>query len=169
MRQYPGAPELAMQSPTILDAVAIYRSRCAGASPVDPLYKFLDSGYGWRAFGIPDSAHQTLAPRASFEDQISIEAGSFLVMVSSVSDQPEGFRWQLTDKGSKQMISSDYVRHGAGSGAGPVAGSLAGRPLPFIVPGNWVVSAPGLLTVQLTNMSPNANNVNLFFQFAEVR
>lgn len=170
MRKIPGAPELAgpwmPRKYSILDAIAIYRARFVGRSVIDNLRPFIDAkNWNWRGISVPDSNSQAIAARGFFEDQISLAPGSFLLAVSGVSDQPEGFRWLLTDKGTKQTLSSDYNRHLAANGG--LGSKYPTRPLPFYLPSPWAISDAGLLVVQLSNLSSAVNNINLLFQFAE--
>lgn len=167
MRKLPGAPELSGPgSNNILDALAIYRGRFMGRALTDPLRPFIYSRrHNWRGYVAPDTANQTIAARGTFEDQFSVTPGSFLLMISSLSDQPEGFRWLITDKGTKQTVTSEYGRHLAESGG--LGSKFPTRPLPFILPSPWTVSKAGLVMVQITNLSAVANNINLFLTFAE--
>lgn len=162
MRKIPGAPELAQQSGKICDNVVIYRARHAGFSALDWARIFPDSTYRWRAMGFPEASARVMAARATLEDQASLRPGSYLLSISSHSDQAAGFRWQLTDRGNAQSISSDWMRDRAGAGA-PGKFALRGGPLWLMSP--WPVS--GLLLVQITNLAAVANRVQLLFQFAE--
>lgn len=171
MRKIPGAPELRgrMYSRSVLDALPIYRGRFCGSSPVDFLRYFVGAnvkGYQWRGFSIPDTNRQSFAPRGQMEDQISVPAGSFLISISQVSDSVAGMDWLLTDKGTKQQLSSQECRSVAESGG--LGLRFPTRPLPFYLPAAWTVSKAGLLTVKMTNLDvgPGNTNMNLFLQFA---
>lgn len=167
MRKLPGAPELAgpgYRQP-ITDAIAIYRARHAGHGGLDFARFFVAApGYRWRTFVLPDVSNRSLAARATFEDQVSLAPGSFLISIASSSGAAAGFQFSIVDAGSKQPLSSDMARAGALSGR---AATFANRGGPFFLPVPWVVSKPGLVLVKLANLAAAANEIDLQLQFAE--
>jgi hypothetical protein len=169
MRKLPGAVELSMRNPTILDSVAVYRARFAGASPVDPLRRILAAGskYHWRGLVSPDTNNQLVPARGTFSDQFTVAPGSLITMITGYSVQPEGFQVQITDKGSKQTLANVPVSFLAGVGGANASSYYPNRPLPLILSDLWPVSKPGLLLVTIVNLSVNANQLGLCIHVAE--
>ena len=169
LRKYPGAPELLVRGnhgATVLDYVAVYRARWSGRSLVDFLRPFIDDGsYHWKGRVAPASPLTAVPKFGSIEDQFSLKPGSFLTTISGVSDQPDGFRWKLTDRASGSTIGSDWVQHIAGNGG--LGTKFPTRPLPFYLTSPWTVGESGLLTIQIRNLSPATNNIQMLFAFAE--
>lgn len=167
MRKIPGAPELlGTGRRPVADAIAVYRARHAGAGALDFARLFLNPGvrYRSRPFVAPDVANRSVPARGNWEDQFSLRPGSFLVALSSRSAVADGFRFSVTDAGSGERISSGSARNGVLSGE---PAKFAGRGGPFFLPAPWVVSAPGLVLVQITNLAPSANEIDLLLYFAE--
>lgn len=121
-------------------------------------------GYRWRSFVVPDVANRQIAGRGTFEDQISLPAGSFLVSISSSSSQTAGFRFSIVDAGTRERIASDTVMSGVLSGS---PRKFAARGGPFFLPAPWTVSDAGLVLVQISNLAVAANVIDLHLQFAE--
>lgn len=167
MRTYPGVPELQPNGArNILEAVAIYRGRFAGHALPDSLRPFIGlKGYHWRGLVTPDASNQTLAASATFEDQISIAPGSFVLGLAAFSSQAVGFRFVITDRGTKQSLSNDYFNFCAAGGR-VTAGGRSGV-LPVWLPAPWMISQVGMVSVQIVNLAAAANTVNLVLYCAE--
>lgn len=153
--------------PTLYDQ-PVYWARFGGASLLDPLLPFVDGGdYVWRGYRIPDANREQFSARQQIEDQISVVPGSFLTMLSAQSNAfPNDFYAEILDKGSGQSLTSDKFRYMAATG-GPAGLKFPNRPLPLILSEPWVITAPGLLTVRVTNLSANPNNICLLLVIAE--
>ncbi|MBK8200669.1 MAG: hypothetical protein IPK75_20220 [Acidobacteria bacterium] len=61
--------------------------------------------FNWFARVFPDTANVSLPSRSSFEDQVTVTPGSFLTMITTFSEQVEGFRFQVWDKGTTEEFS----------------------------------------------------------------
>lgn len=151
--------------PNIVDVLAIYQGRWPGGRAVaEPLRVFADTdSYGWLGFSMPDTRNASVPANGSFEDQVSVPPLSFLLMISGVSDQVEGFRFQIDDKGTRAPVASQMMRFGVNTNRNAGAGI---RVLPYILPSPYAVAYPGLLAVRVTNLSAVANNLQLVLHFA---
>lgn len=132
---------------------------------VRPLFTFVDQDkFNWFARVFPDTANVSLPSRSSFEDQVTVTPGSFLTMITTFSEQVEGFRFQVWDKGLQKEFFSAYSneRTTAGNSRNP-------RQLPFIVPAPAMITGTGLITVQMTNLSALANYAQVCLVFAVPR
>ena len=156
------------------DRQRIMFPRHMGSSVIDPVRVFMEAGgFNWRVFVIPDSANQTLAARQQFEDQLSALPGSFLLGVGAETDNSTGtaqFVYTIADKSSGETIMSSPIRYGVNSGnqfESVQSNKFLGRTMPFWLPEPWLVRAPGLITVQITNLATAAQGVCLALIFAE--
>lgn len=146
----------------------IYFPRHCGASIIDPVRVLLEAGgFNWRALIVPDTANESFAARIQFEDQVSATPGSYLVSVSAHVDTaaPSDFVYSITDKGSGETLASSWLRYGVNTGN--VNGKFTGRQMPFFLPVPWLVRAPGILGIRITNMASITQAIRLMLQFAE--
>ena len=140
------------------------------------------------------NASNLIQPNQTYEDNINVPEGSFLTMIGAVGldgsqtgVQTSGlFRVRLFDVGSQSYLSDDFVHClnlGGNIVSSPVANGqpfdgqqqnfvrgLGTNPLNghglFILPSPIAISSPGQLTVQIVNLSNNANEVDMAFYFA---
>ena len=152
----------------LIEMLPIYRARGAGVSLLDPARPFFRAqGYQWRGYAVPTTSAETLTPLQQIEEQVSVKPGSWLLSITAVSTASAGMRFQIFDRQTGQAIFSEFVSDYAGAG-NRNNGHFSGRPLPFILPAPYLVSEPGLLTVQIASMSATANNdVRMLLAFAE--
>ena len=145
--------------------------RRLGTERLDLWKKIIDSdNYYWKGYATPIGADINFAARQSFEDNISVEPGSYLTSIngwsSDVQGNIAGFKFQIYDKGAKTYLYSrtwPFSSTVVGSGVAAAAG------LPFgqqIMDGPLVVLDPGLLTIQITNLDTVATTIQLLFAFA---
>ncbi len=127
-----------------------------------PLFTWIDQDkFNWFGRVFPDTANVSLPARGSFEDQVTVTPGSFLTMITTHSDEVDGFRFQVWDKGLQKEFFSAYSneRVTAGNARNP-------RALPFIVPAPAMITGTGLITVQMTNLAAVANYCQILLVFA---
>ena len=183
-----------------LGSLPAYCASHRTASLLGPLYEFLNDGnYLLAIRSIPSTQQQNasnlIQPNQTYEDNINIPEGSFLMMIGAVGldgtqtgIQSSGqFRVRLFDVGSQSYLSDDFV-HCLNIGGNIAAPKLTGQPFVgqqqfssgyvgigadqqithgmFILPSPIAVSSPGQLTVQIVNLSNNANEVDMAFYFA---
>lgn len=166
----PVAPLFPYRDTAWLDSLPGYDSYPGVIGLLDGLRKIQESGsYYFQAFGVPAAnADATLAGFDAFEEDISVVPDSVLTMVSSYSTQPEGFKVQVYDKGSKTtLFASTFGKDESVFGqvrASPVYGTPWRGP--HIMQSPFVVIRPGQVNVQLRNLSENNNVVQVAFYFA---
>lgn len=128
--------------------------------------KFLFSGdYDHFMIGVPANNNQRTIPwRGTFRAQLSAPPGSYLLMIqgsaksTGLVDAEEvtveaPFRLQLFDDGAGMYIYDSMIKNTVGCGGqgitNPNDPSAFG---PFVLPGPWVITYPGLVTVAMTNV-----------------
>lgn len=140
-----------------------YHQRALAA--MEPLRKAL--GYEPHVEVIPDSQHQSLAPRATWDHRVSVPPGTWLWATSGSSQQPEGFSVQITDFASRTNLFSGLVNWNNITGQGSVSvpdatGAAVHLSTPHhIFNAPFPIVEPATLNVQLANLSANANQVQL--------
>lgn len=123
--------------------------------------------YDWYAFVVPDAPNASVIARGTFDGRISVLPGTLLYGMSGSSDQPEGFKVQIQDLGSKALlfptpVDSQDCTGGSGSVLG-ISNQLSLFRKPFFV------VEPGLLSVKVQNLSPNNNSLQLVIWAASPR
>ena len=155
--------------PEVLEELRVYWAR---PSIIRPLLPFVRSNqYGRAEFVVPDVSRQSFAARAQIEDQISVPAGSFLIMLTGFTDQtfPNDFMFTLADKGSGREYASQFTRYQAATGGNSTQSTVTavqGRTMPLIVPSPWIVTEPGLVAVRISNLATVSAVINLCLVFA---
>lgn len=181
-----------------LTSLPAYCASHRTGSLLDPLIEFLNDGsYLLAIRSIPSTQQQNasnlIQPNQTYEDNINVPEGSFLMMIGAVGldgtqtgVQTAGkFRVRLYDVGSQSYLSDDFV-HMLNLGGNIVSSPLTGQPFygqqqnymqglgtnqqtthgMFILPSPIAISSPGQLTVQIVNLSDSANEVDMAFYFA---
>lgn len=161
-------------------SLPVYCANEGQSGIIDTLIEFLvDGGYQWSVRACPTTLQQggsnTILANQTFEDQISVPAGSFLTMIGGISTQPTfGFRFRMYDAGAQAYISDGFVREGCSSGRYlPTANTgtgqlitLTGNKNLFILPSPLSISSPGQLQVQITNLANVTATIEMAFIFA---
>lgn len=122
--------------------------------------------YLYRGMVFPlGSEAPTVAAGKTIEGTISIPAGSFLYSHGGYSNQNEGFKYSLFDKGSKTyLVDKEFVHSGLDATDSQPDVDVASSNIFHISP--FVITAPGLLQVQITNLSGVDAVIQLFLEFA---
>lgn len=169
---------------------------CANAGVVamlDPLIEFLEDGnFQFINRACPSTQQEggsnVVLAKQSFEDQISVATGSFLIMVAGISFKQtdpslitnpfnvlsNNFRTLWYDSGAQASLFGGFVH----------ANNITGRftPTPptgtgmrttvsrdknlFILPSPLTITSPGQLNVQVTNLEDVAVTIDMAFYFA---
>ena len=160
-----------------LDALPAYNSSLG----VDQLLELsrqivISDSYYWRGCAFPGRANTILGPYQTFEDQFSVDPGSWLILVNSyfasIGAIPDaaGFKLQLFDAGARTPLFLRSFAH-----QGPSTGEMApiapgGVPQPVFGPGflqsPLCICHPGQITAQITNMAAVAAEIQLMLVFA---
>lgn len=121
------------------------------------------------------SFSNNIPPNQTYEDQISVPAGSFLTMIGGITSQPsDGFRFQLYDAGAQAYLSDAYMNGNCCAGRFtqlPQTGTgmlttVNGNKNLFILPSPLSISSPGQLNVNIVNLSANTATIDMAFIFA---
>src|SRR5437899_2692124 len=140
----------------------------AHRAAMEPFLRALS--YRPRLHVVPDKQSVAVAAKASYEARVSVPAGTALWGISASSSQAEGFRLNLIDGGaatqSSNLATESAIFNGlSGQGLTQVkdcAGNLhtITNPL-FCLPKYRLVTEPGLIRVQIRNLSPAVNTIQV--------
>lgn len=120
---------------------------------------------------VPDSTGAAVAAKATYEDRVTVPAGSLLWAMSGTSSAAAGFTVQVTDAGTKKPLFSQPPFFSNATGQGSVSvpdcsGALQtlAHPL-FVLPRPLVILPPGQVGLQINNLAAAVNilQVCLFF------
>lgn len=162
-----------------IDSLPVFYSSSVIHSILDPLIELMNDGdYQMITRACPstqqDGGSNTILGNQTYEDQISVPAGSFLIMVGGISNQVEGFRVHWYDAGAQADLMNGYVHFNSLSGRFtqlPQTGTgmlttLTGDKNLFILPSPLTITSPGQLNVQITNLSANTAVIDMAYYFA---
>jgi hypothetical protein len=122
------------------------------------------AGYQLRLQAIPNGATTSIAARANFEDQFRVNPGSYIYAITATSAQSEGFQLQIRDIGTGGKFFNQPI-----SSASIIGGTLSGvTSKQFLLPRPRCV-ASGFLAAQITNLSANANLIQVVLWIAQRR
>ncbi len=186
-------PTGGMRLPFDIDAaISSFATYCANgmqASIAEYLTKFLtEGGYHLVIRCAPSTLQQgnsnTILANQSYEDQLSVPIGSFLIMVGGINSIPVGderapnvnlgFRAAWYDAGSQQSDTDSYINGNLISGFFtqlPQTGqgmltTVGDSKSLFVLPSPLVITSPGQLTVKLVNLSQVTTVIDMAFYFA---
>lgn len=130
-------------------------------------------GYEPHAEVVPDTSNTAVAGNSTYEARVSVPVGSRLLALSGSSGQAEGFRVQIIDASSNRGMLNRSALFGNVTGQGYPArvADCRGHAVHIVqrlamLSKPRVVIEPGMLTVQVTNLSPNVNQLQLVLWFA---
>lgn len=167
-----------------IESLPVYCGSYPQAIGLRALTRFLDENYYFANRACPSTQQpggsNSIASQQSYDDQISIPAGSFLTMIAGHTDQTDaGFRVRLYDAGAQDEITQGYINDVCVSGqfvpnpasnGGFVAGDTAAGNTLFsglmILQSPLSIASPGQLNVQITNLSANTAIIDMAFFFA---
>lgn len=128
---------------------------------------------------IPQGQLFTLEPYETFSGTIVAPAYSFIVSMTHYTNQSEGFRLSVYDKGAKtDLFYNKFAKDITGSAqmgpnVDPHPATVSTEALeafqaqgPRFIEGPMVILPPGTLQIELTNLSPNQNLAQVLFNFA---
>ena len=146
-----------------LEAQPYVQANSLVRSMVEPLMEVLNNGnYYWKGVGLPRNGNTLLAARATYEEQVSIPNGSYLLYLTTDCATPlSGFRFNLYETGSKRNIAIEPVRSTLVAGI-----SVLGASFIYVLPSPEIVTREGQFTVSITNLSAAAQDVGLLLCFA---
>ncbi len=144
-----------------LDNLPAYNLNEGVVSLLDITRMFFDSeNYMCSLVASPKGADVNIGPRLTFVENIPLEPFTYIVSLTVFSDQPEGFKLRIYDKGARaDIIERQFIFHN-------IMGSImemqfSPAPTPVDVPFGQhffqspiVVMPPGSLQVEITNLSP---------------
>lgn len=123
--------------------------------------------YSPRWFVIPEPPRQTLQKSQLYEARLSLLPKSFILGISTYSQQSAGFTIQITDLGTRYDFFSNPVFHSAVSEGTTATPEGVQLPVHYLA---WprLVLDPGILSVTLRNLDPtNTNQVQVVLHVAE--
>lgn len=145
-----------------LEALPLYQANGLVHSMLEPLKEVMNSGnYFFRGVPIPRSGNTNIGARATYEEQISIPNGSYLLYMTAQSATPfTRFRFNIFETGSKRSIATEHIK--AMVALPPPGFGIT----PFILPSPLVITREGQLGVSITNLSATAQECGLLLCFA---
>ena len=121
---------------------------------------------------VPDSTGAAVPAKATYEDRVTVPAGSVLWAISGTSAEASGFTVQITDAGTRKPLFSQPPFFSNATGQGSVSipdcsGALqtVAQPL-FVLPKPLVILPPGLVALQINNLAAAVNVLQLCLFFA---
>lgn len=130
----------------------------------DEFLKFQDEPMAPNWFVLPGPAIGALAPHMATTVQLALRPTSWVLGFASYCDQAEGFQLQAVDVGTNTPFFSKAVSYPNLSQAAPYAG-ISFPVVKLSTP--RLVLEPGQLSFEITNLSPNANAIEIIVFIAE--
>lgn len=127
---------------------------------------------------IPEGAVTNIAPFATISGTITIPPYSFVVSITHYSAQPEGFKISIYDKGAKtdlfyNKFAKDVTASSPMGFGDPHPATISTEALdvfnaqgPRFMTSPLIVLPPGTFQIEITNLSPLDNLVQVLFNFA---
>lgn len=181
-----GSILLPFDATAFVTSFPVYCANEGQADNIRNLTEFLEDGdftYQFISRACPTTQQQggsnLILASQSYEDQISVPAGSFLTMIGGISQQVATgasgkFRVQFYDAGAQATICNSWVPSDAISGrftqlpqtgTGMLTTVSANKNL-FILPSPLSITSPGQLNVQITNLEAVTVTIDMAFFFA---
>lgn len=150
----------------ILDTLPAYDLNDGTSSMLDLARQVIDSEeYFFQGYCWPQSGDSQVASLANFEGQISIPWGSYIMSISAFTDQTDaGFDFQIYDQGAKHSLFGRTFGHNFNVGNFGFAQNIPTGPTWMLEP--YIVLKPGQFQMQLTNLSANTANVQVYLSCA---
>ena len=164
-----------------VESLPVYCGSEQQASVIKYLTRFLEGGYHLEVRACPSTLQQgnsnVIAANQQYEDQISIEAGSFLTMIggrSTAGSINPGFRVNVYDAGAQVSLTNGFIHSGSISGRidydpnNPIidGATLTQNRAMFILPAPLAISSPGQLNIQIVNLATVTATIEMAFYFA---
>lgn len=170
-------------------SLPVYSANEGQASIIETWINFLtDGNYQYITRACPTTQQEggsnIILANQSFEDQISVPAGSFLTAIGGISQQQAGgsagtvnnglLRYELYDAGAQAPIFDGFVNGNCGAGkftqlpqtgTGMLTTVSTNKSL-YILPSPLAISSPGQLNVKLVNLAAYTVVVDMAFFFA---
>lgn len=126
---------------------------------------------------IPDGQLWSIDSYATFSGTVTVPAYTFLVALTHYTNQPEGFKIKIYDKGAKTDIfyngfAKDVTASSPMGVTGPIVGTSSQvKEIQQALAPRWITSPmivlpPGTLQIEIVNLSPNQNLIQVCFHFA---
>lgn len=171
---------------TAIVSLPVFYANSVVHSILEPLIELMNDGdYQLIVRACPstqqDGGSNTILGNQTYEDQISVPTGSFLIMVGGIAKEitdgePDnlGFRVKWYDSGAQADLMGGYVHSNLLSGRFtqlPQTGTgmlttVTGNKNLFILPSPLTITSPGQLNVQITNLSANTAVIDMAYYFA---
>lgn len=171
-----------------VSSLPVYSANEGQASVIETWINFLtDGNYQYITRACPTTQQEggsnIILANQSFEDQISVPAGSFLTAIGGFAQAVGGsagvvnnglFRYELYDAGAQAPIFDGFVNGNTGTGrhiqnaqtgTGMRTFITGGKSL-YILPSPLAISSPGQLNVKIVNLASYSVVIDMAFFFA---
>ena len=154
-----------------LNGLSVY-STSEGADEMLDLYRRLvnSNDYYWMGVPVPTGTNINIPGYQGYEAGVSVPPGSYIISLTGSSSDPAGFKFSLSDKGSKlQLTEKTFIQSNLILGNEfPVSGGLVeDNPFgPYLLKSPLVVMEPGQLQVQITNMAADTAIIQILIGIA---
>lgn len=164
-----GSVLLPVELTDYLNSSPLYASE-SGDIQLELANKVYNSGdYFYQGIAAPigSRADLTLGARDSYEAALTIPEGSYLVSITAYSEQEAGFKFSMFDKGAKTYMIEKQLGYWRTQAGVMIAEASNGNGLgPYWLESPLIVMPPGALQIQITNLSANANMLQVMMGFA---
>lgn len=136
----------------------------------EPLLRAIS--YRPRVHIVPDRQAVNIAASGMYEGRVSVPPGAALWAIAGSSQRAEGFKLNLIDGGNGSPIATEapYFSQLTGNATTQVkdcSGTLRTITNPlYILPRYRLVTEPGLIRVQIANLSTSANQIQVALYFS---
>lgn len=162
-----------LEATTTLDRLPGYDTSHGASALLELARKVqLSENYFYQGIPSPRGNEWQLAGLASFEDRVTVDAGSYLMSICGASyavadlTLAQPFKVQMFDVGAKTSLFSRTFALGT-TFCGELGDSTAALPLgPYYLMGPLVVLYPGALNIQITNLSTIPCFIQMLLNFA---
>jgi hypothetical protein len=146
-----------------LDALGAYTTWYGNDELLDFARLVVESqSYFYTGLVFPNGADVNIPARTTFAGNVSIEPLTYVLSIGGWSNQPEGFKVRVYDKGSKaDIIERQFTFYSNVASEGEGIFGAVPTPLdvpfgPYFLTSPFIIMPPGSVQIEVTNQSPAA-------------
>lgn len=142
-----------------LDSLPAYNCHAGVDSMLDLAREIIDSdGYYWQGVAFPTGSNILIPAQGTYVGNVSVEPLSYIIAITGYSNQPEGFKIRIYDKGAKaDIIDKQFIYSTMlASNMQMLLGGTAYENVatgPYLLTSPLIILNPGSLQIEITNLS----------------